>query len=189
MDYWVIGLALLIALGLALASAIRFLRRRKKPRREEPDLRISLLSAECLTVPELPALRFRGVPVRLRVVVLAPVGREGRLPPHESWPMLFRAVLPGLPEVIAAHGTQLMSWPPQLSSKGFIHLFFRNLVLPGDRGRGTPWCALAGPARGPDGQPFLLGMVLQAGEPLFFSCEPVEYETMWRNILEVRLRG
>lgn len=189
MDYLLIGVGALVALTLALTSLLRALRRRRKPRPEEPDLRIDLTCTECLAVPEAPSLRFRGVPVRLRLVVLAPVGRDGRLPPHESWPMLFRAVLPGLAEVVAAHGTQMLSWPPQLSSRGFIHLFFRNLALPGDRGRGTPWCALAGPARGPDGQPFLLGMVLQAGEPVYFSCEPVEYETMWRNILDVRLRG
>lgn len=186
---WHIPAAAILGLVLLLSAVIlvrRWLRRRRKPQWVEPDLRIEVGRLELRPVPELPKLLFHGEPVRLDIVVLAPAGRTGTLPPPQEWPMLAEAIAPGLIRVVQTHEPQFIRWPPQLSVNGFIRQFFRNVLLPGDRGRGTPFCGAVGPARGPEGQIFLVGMIMHADHPLFLSVEEVESETMWRRLIEVR---
>jgi len=186
---WFLPAAVMVGL-MVLISAVMLVRRwrqrRRKPKWVEPDLRIDVARLELRPVPEVPMLLFHSEPVRLDIVVLAPAGRTGSLPPPQSWPMLMEAVAPGLMRVVQTHEPQFVRWPSQLSINGFIHQFFRNVVLPGDRGRGTPFCAAVGPARGTDGQLFLIGMIMHADHPLFLSFEEVESETMWRRLIEVR---
>lgn len=177
----------LIVLLIAAVAFFVFRRRPKAPP-PPPDLRIDVRSRPLEYVPDSPRLSIQGVPVRLAVVVLASAGRAQQIPPSERWAELFQSVVPGLADVVNTHAPQIITWPPQLSAVGFNQVFFRNLLLPGDRGRGTPWCALAGPARASDGRVFLIGLVMQAGEAVYLSCQTVQHETEWRKFLEVKLR-
>ncbi|WP_347243929.1 hypothetical protein [Thermogutta sp.] len=184
----VAGVLGVILLLFAATLVRRWLRRKRKPKWVEPDLRIDVSRVELRPVLDLPKLLFHGEPVRLDIVILAPAGRTGTLPPPRDWPVLMEAIAPGLMRVVQAHEPQFIRWPAQLSVNGFVHQFFRNVVLPGDRGRGTPFCAAVGPARNAEGQLFLVGMVMHADHPLFLSLEEVESETMWRRLIEVRAR-
>ena len=137
----VIGLVVLVLVVALLGG------RRKRPADVEPDLTIDVASLPLHGPPTAGAqLEFYNLPVRLAALVLAPVGRGHRLPPKDELAGVVDEMLPGLMQVMNSHQPQFRRWPPQLSSQGFAVSFFRNAALPGDHGRGTPWCSVAGKA-------------------------------------------
>ena len=87
--------------------------------------------------------------------------------------------------MLTPHGTRIKLWPPQLSVQGFTQAFFAHLPLPGDRGKGTPWCSLAGKFEA-TGQPWLLGMAVSAAAPNGLSQIVVQQAGDWPRLLEVR---
>lgn len=127
-------------------------------------------------------LECYNVPVRLAVVVLAPLGREGVLP-DDLLPLLDD-VVPGLRQVARQHDSVVLRWPYQLSSQGFMNNFFSLVPLPGDHGRGTPWCSLVGRVEGTD-QSFLAGMALCAAKPNNVSELQLPHSTAWLDVLRV----
>jgi len=186
MSFWPIVVILLLIVVLLGVRSIFF--RRRKPSLPEPDLRIDLDSLHPEPPPESPGLEFFGLPVRLVVLVLAPAGREGVLPPTDQRHELFESIVPGLAEVVQVHRPLLVTWPPQLSAQGFIHRYFQNVRLPGNQGRGTPWCSAAGPARC-SGQVFLVGMTCYAVRPNHFSQEVIQHEGDWYRLFRVTFRS
>lgn len=185
-SFWpVVAIVLLIVVLLVVRSVLS---RRRKPPLPEPDLRIDLESFHPEPPPESPGLEFFGLPVRLVVLVLAPAGRDGILPPTDQRNELFESIVPGLAEVVQVHRPLVVTWPPQLSAQGFIHRYFQNVRLPGDRGRGTPWCSAAGPARS-SGQVFLVGMTCYAVRPNHFSQEVIQHEGDWYRLFRVTFRS
>jgi hypothetical protein len=181
-------LACLLAGGMLLAIGalvlLRF-RRRPGPGPAEPGLAID--------VAELPAdgppaegvvLECYGVPVRLAVLVLAPLGRA-EFPQQGELLRLIDDLVPGLSQVFATHSTLVRRWPPQLSPRGFGVFFASQIKLPGNRGKGTSWCSVAGKAEGVDG-PLMVGMVLRAGRPNSLGQFSVERPSQWLDILRVR---
>jgi len=184
--FWVvIGAILLIAVILVVRM---LLLRRKKPLPPEPDLRIDVDTLHPEPPPESPRLEFFGLPVRLVVLVLAPAGRDSYLPPEEQRNDLFESIVPGLAEVVRTHQPLTVTWPSQLSTQGFIHKYFQNVRLPGDRGRRTPWCSAAGVARC-SGRAFLIGMTFWAARPNHFSQEAIQHEGDWYRVLRVTFRS
>jgi hypothetical protein len=91
-------------------------------------------------------------------------------------------IVPGLRATVAAHGTQIKLWPPQLSTQGFAHALVAEIPLPGNRGRGTPWCSLAGRFAA-DGRAFLAGLVMRADGANNLSLSVLERETQWLELL------
>jgi hypothetical protein len=132
-----------------------------------------------------PQLSVYNIPVRLVLLVLAPVGRGGKIPPNEFLPAIVDALTPQLMQVLAAHGTQFRRWPAQISSQGFSQVFFQNAPLPGDAGKGTPWCALAGRFDTPAG-PMLAGLVLHADAPNSLSQIAITQPGQWLDVLRVK---
>jgi hypothetical protein len=174
--------------GLALLYiAHRVLKRlRRKPPLPEPDLTIDVESLGTAGPPTGgPLLEHYNVPMRLAAVVLAPVGRVRQLPPPDELDVVFDAVVPGLAQVVRSHGPSLYRWPQQLSSTGFAHSFFRNASLPGDGGKGTPWCAAAGVVK-VEGQPVMVGIVMRSELPNSLAQTVVERETNWLDLLRVK---
>jgi len=137
--------------------------------------------------PDGPVLEHYNVPVRLAAIVVAPAGRARALPPPEQLDAVFEAIVPGLSRVVAAHGPLVRRWPEQLSSTGFAHSFFRHAKLPGDGGKGTPWCSAAGTAK-MHGQPVMAGLVMRSDEPNSLGQLVVEHETKWLDVLRIRAR-
>jgi hypothetical protein len=179
--------ALVLALVLAALIGVAALRRRK-PRVEPPpvDLRLRVEELELIGPPAAgPQLEFYGTPVRLSVLVLAPAGRNSQLPSGDSLLEAIDCLVPGLAGVVAAQRPVVRAWPFQLSTQGFTHSFFNNVQLPGDRGRGSPWCSVAGRFETPD-QQLLVGLVCHADRSNSLSQHTVEHAGQWMDILRAR---
>jgi hypothetical protein len=119
------------------------------------------------------------------LLVLAPVGREGKIPPSEQLPLVVDAAVPNLMRVLNDHQPVFRRWPPQLSSQGFSQIFFNNVPLPNDGGKNTPWCALAGRFDTPSG-PFLAGLICVAQQPNAIGQIAIAQPGQWLDIVRVK---
>jgi hypothetical protein len=180
------GAVVLVAFVL-LVVLLRILRRRPASKAGAPqDLSIDIKSLDASGPPaKSPRLEFYGTPVRLVVFVLAPVGRGGNMPSAERLREVVDYLVPGLSKVLAVHQPIYRQWPPQLSSQGFARALFANVRLPGDDGKGTPWCSVAG--KFSIGEEHLLaGLVCCAAGPNGLSQVTVEHEGQWLDVLRVK---
>lgn len=189
---WGLNSTWLIAGGLAASVVVvlvlwRWLRWwRMAPERAKPEPFIDIESLEVSGPPaEGPRLEFYGMPVRLALVVVAPGGRGGELPPPDMLPGLMERLVPGMSQVIAEHQPMIRRWSEQLSSHGFAHAFFNQVPLPGARGKGTPWCSIAGKITIGE-RFFLVGLVCRARGTNALSQVVVQHEGQWLDILRIR---
>ena len=118
------------------------------------------------------------------MLVLAPVGRDGSPPEREELAAVVDQIVPGLGGLLTAHRTAVKIWPPQLSSQGFANKFFANVSLPGDHGKGSPWCSLAGRFE-TAGRGFLAGLALCASAPNSMGQTVVEHDAQWFDMLRI----
>ena len=171
-------------LGRLMYMVVGGLVRRKRRAVESPVAPEIDLAALAPTGPPAtgPALHAYNVPMRLVVLVLAPVGRGSALPAADQLPRIVDQIAPGLFEVAQAHQTRIKLWPPQLSAQGFAAALFANLPLPGHRGKGTPWCAIAGRFATGE-QSYLAGVVLRAGAPNSLGQITLAHEAQWLEVL------
>ena len=193
-DLW-LGLSKFTVLGgicaavclLAVVLAVRRLRGRgRKPEPAAPDLRIDVSALPAHGPPaDGPRLEFYGTPVRLAVLVLAPAGRGCSLPDGRSLEEALETLLPGLTELIKSHRPVVRGWPYQLSSLGFTNSFFGHAALPGERGKGTPWCAAAGRFEA-GGQQLLAGLICVADKPNSLSQVIVQHPGQWLDLLRIK---
>ena len=176
----------IVALLLAV-SLWRWWRGRGRPgERVDRELLIDVASLDSSGSPEDgPRLELYGTPVRLAVVVVAPGGRGGELPPSGVLPGLMERVVPGMSDVIARHQPMICRWPEQLSSRGFMQAFFNRIVLPGTKGKGSPWCSIAGKLAIGE-RSFLIGLVLCASRINSLGQVVVRHEGQWLDVLRIR---
>jgi hypothetical protein len=167
--------------------AFRLLRRQRETGRyPPPDLFVDVSQLDASGPPATgPRAEFYGLPVRLAVVVIAPAGRNSELPSPEVLPGLLDRLDPGLSAVVASHRPLICRWPVQLSSQGFAQRFFNQVGLPGERGKGTPWCSIAGKLQVGD-RLFLVGIVCCAQQPNGLGQFVVHHEGQWLDILRIR---
>jgi hypothetical protein len=116
---------------------------------------------------------------------MAPSGRGGTVPPKKELPAISEFLVPSLGDILVAHQPNYVRWPPQLSSQGFVQSFFNKLSLPGDHGKGTPWCSLAGRFEA-HGQVYLVGLLCCAAAPNGLGEITVEHPGEWLQILRAR---
>lgn len=183
------GACLLVTAALLVAAVVIWLRRRPKGddhAKGEFDLTIPVGSLPSHGPEQVgPCLEFMHVPVRMAVLVLAPLGKKGAPPLATSAEQLCEAIVPGLGAVYRSHQPHVFMWPAQLSTEGFIHGFFRHAPLPGQQGRGTPWCAVAG--RFADGEHFYLAAILCcAASPNSLGRMEARDVGPWLDVLRVR---
>ena len=181
-----------LPVAIAAAIAIVFLfvvwkilagRKRKAPP-PAVDLKIDVMALGTDAPPAGgPVLEFYNVPVRLAAIVVAPAGRVRPLPGELD--DVFDAILPGLAQVVATHKPVVCRWPPQLSAKGFAHMFFQHVRLPGEGGKGTPWSSAAGLVK-IEGQPLMAGMVLRTESTSSHGQEIIDAEEKWLSILRAK---
>jgi len=183
-DNWVyaaIGAGLLVA----LAVLYRIATGRKKP---PPDLEKGLRE-DLAGYPPPPAatgprrLSVSGVPVRLRLVVVAPPGKQHDAVTADDVPDLLDDVVRGLGGFVRTDKPRVNVWPPQLSTAGFAPTFHRLVESPDRDGQASRWVKLAGPAR-TGKRSILLGLALLADEPCKLGDIHVE-TTEWKELLEV----
>lgn len=170
-----------VAVGLATAAVVLW-RIAAARRREVPDLEKGLRENLAEYPPPPPAagprLSVNGVPVRLRLVVVAPTGRHQDPPTPDQVSELLDEVLSGLGQVVAADKPRVRVWPPQLSVAGFAPTFHRLVAAPG-----AGWMKLAGPARTAS-RPILLGLAVRAEGPTKLGDVVVE-TTEWTELLQI----
>jgi hypothetical protein len=179
------GMAVVL-LMFVLVLLVRRLGRRTRSAEPKESLTVDVSVWEDAT-PSDEGIRIElyGTPVRVVLVVIAPAGREGRAPVGDQLPLVVEQWIPGMQGVLEAQQPSLRFWPNQLSSKGFVHAFFNNVPLPGDRGRGTPWSSLAGKFRAA-GQNYLAGVVVRAADDNGLGQFEIQHEGQWHDILRVK---
>src|SRR5262249_52960406 len=150
------------------------LRRRPAPPDPEADLREDLGFYPPPGPPGPRRLLVQGNPARVRLVVLAPVGKQAHVDAANAGPLLEH-VLHGLGSVVQHDRPRVRVWPPQLSHQGFAVKFHRLTQTPPSHGNGSHWTVLAGRAR--VGQHhLLLGLALWTDEPTMFGRLTLEPE-------------
>jgi len=160
--------------------------RGEKPVEPSASLRIDVMALGTHGPPPgAPVLEFFNTPVRLAAIVIAPAGRVRDLPPPEDMADILDAIVPGLARVVSAHRPIAKRWPPQFSSKGFAHMFFQYVRLPGEGGKGTPWCSAAGIFK-IEGQPMMAGMVFRTESTSSHGQEIIDKEEKWLSTLRVK---
>lgn len=156
--YGVLGagaLLLLILLGALL---------RKKPPAIDPE---EGMSEDLSTYPPAPArsagkqLTVQGSPVRVRFVVIAPIGRQAVEGGPEE---ILEQVVRGMGQAARGDRPRVRQWPLGFSNAGFTPMFFRRVVRPEPAGSPSHWVLLAGQARAGARQ-LLLGLALWSEQP------------------------
>jgi hypothetical protein len=164
-EYWLVifGVVALIIL-LPLAWYRRRLLRAliglpQRPVREEPKLDEDLSQFVPPPGPGGPRRLFiEGVPARLRLVVVAPLGKAAPLE-ETAVEEVLNQIRWGLGEVARQDQAVTRIWPLQLSTHGFPAAFFRHLHKAEPDGQPSHWVLLAGPTP-PRPRPVLLGLAL-----------------------------
>jgi hypothetical protein len=186
---WLIGVALLILLALVImASVVRSLfGRRRKPVHAEADLTENLA-----TYPPPPALwggkrlTVYDLPVRVRLVVAAPLGTEAGAIALEHIEPLLDQVVPGLSTFIKSDKPRLRAWPTQLSYLGFGAAFRRHTLRPDPDSQVSRWVLVMGKAL--IGQrPIAIGLACLADRDNTLNRVVIEQPHQWMEV--VRIRG
>lgn len=152
------GILLLLLLPLVL-----WLRRSRRPGVDPEAGLIENLGEYAPAGPGPLRLFLYNQPVRLRLVVLAPLGKRALPTDGAVEPLLSRVVF-GLGDIVRQDRPRVRVWPSQLSHQGFALTFFRLTHRPEQAGKPSPWLLAAGPVRAA-GQQFLLGLALWADDP------------------------
>ncbi len=179
------AVVLLLVLVIGVAVGFRCLFGQKKAVSAPP----ALTPVDCNALSSAPPAKERirvevyNVPVRIAAVVIAPAGRDTMLP--ADIPKLLDQLAPGLGTVCEKDRPSIVRWPAQLSTQGFSRAFFMNAPLPGDQGKGTPWCSVAGRLEERDVSA-LIGLVLHAAGPNSLGQIVVERATQWLDVLRIR---
>lgn len=181
---WGVLAIILVLIGYVAWRVMQLHARKPEPPAPLPSIDVQSLN-KADPPPGPPVLEFYHLPVRLGAVLLAPVGRARELPPPQQIPELLDAVTPGLGPVFIKHRPMVRLWPPQLSPRGFANGFFAHARLPGDSGKGSPWCSVAGVFRY-NNQPMMVGMVMRTAAPSSLGQSVVEQEAKWLDVLRVR---
>lgn len=175
---WV-GWALLRRLGRAL-----FGRGPEKKVDWERDFREDL--NECPLPVRPPAGRYLTVyhlPVRLRLVVVAPAGTARDVDATAVEKLLDR-IVPGLGDVTRNDRPRIRVWPPQLSNQGFSSIFQRCMVCPEPEGEPSRWVLVSGRAQA-GRQPVLVGLGLWADEANTVGRVSLE-QHQWLDVLRLK---
>lgn len=178
----VIALLLIVAVGLAVFAKSKS--RRRAVVGENLTIDISQLETRG-PAEHGPVLEVYGVPARLAVCVIAPLGRGTSLPPTDRMRSTMDLIIPEFSSILDRDRPIFRRWGPQLSAQGFPQFFSKNLELPGNKGQGTPWCGICGRFQAPSGA-MLVGLVLCAAKPNGLAQIQVEHEGQWHDVLRIR---
>ena len=186
--WWLLELVAALALLLLVGWVVRAVGRGlfARPRRKYDWDRALREDLNACPLPVRPPgerlLYLYHLPVRLRLVVLAPAG-QGDVDATAVERLLDRLV-PGLGPVAANDRPLIRIWPPQLSGQGFSNAFHRCTVKPEPEGEPSRWVLLAGRTAGSH-QPLFLGLGLWAEEPSTLGRINLEPH-QWLDVLRLR---
>jgi hypothetical protein len=184
----VLALIVLLVLLALVAAVWRTLFRRKQPPLPDPEAKLQEDLATYVLPEGLPNLRrltIEGVPARLRLIVLAPVGKDARIDPTATG-MLLDSVLHGLGGIIQDEQPTVRIWPPQLSNQGFSVIFHRVVKKPEPEGQLSRWALIAGRTP-PHRPPLLIGLALYTDAPTRIGRLTIEPDR-WSDVLRIKTR-
>jgi hypothetical protein len=185
-----VGLVLILFLLLLLGLTLRALWRRlfgagDVPDDSDADYIVNL--EECpLPVGPPPERRLTvyHLPVRVRLVIVAPMGRETNLDAIAVEKTLDQ-VLFGLSDIVRGDRPLIRAWPAQLSHHGFATAFHRRMRRPEPDHLASQWILVSGRAK-LGNQPLLVGFGLWADEPNMvgrLTLEPYQ----WLDVLRLQI--
>ena len=177
------SIAFLGVVGLgALVVLLLLFKMLKGGKKADPE---AGLGEDLSTLPAAPKgqrhyqLYVMNQPVRLRLVVIAPMGKKTVGKVDSALEQIFR----GLGEVSFDDKPRIRIWPAQLSTTGFAPTFFRLTKSPDAEGRPSRFVMLAGPARA-GAMPVLLALVVEVDERSKLGKLTMT-ETQWGEVLRV----
>jgi hypothetical protein len=181
----ILGLIVLLILWLLVRALGRALFGRRPEPKPEWDEALVIHLAD-LPAPTRPPgsrrLTVYHLPARLRLVVLAPAGKEHRIDPGAAGLLLEQAV-PGLGAIVAGDRPVVRIWPPQLSHQGFSNTFHRCAITGQPEGQPSRWALLGGRMRAGK-QPFLIGLALWADQANIIGRKILEPHD-WLGVLRL----
>ncbi len=131
-------------------------------------------------------LYIDGVPVRVRLVAVAPGGSSLEIT-QDTVPSILEEIVPGLGHVAEADKPRVVIWEPQLSLQGFAPIFHRRVVTPEEEGQPSPWILVAGPAE-LGKKRVLLGLALLAEKQNLMGRRAVSLGR-WVEMLQTKNRA
>ncbi len=181
-----VGLVVLIVIALLTRRVARFFSKPKEVSLVDP-LRVVDLTAEPLGTNERSGLKVHNLPVRLGVVVLAPLGRID-VPDDEHIPGILDSLVPGLGKFVAEDTPIVRTWPNQVSVGGFANNLALHMQVGGHDLTETPWCLVAGKTKRPDGL-LLVTLALAAESPNRLGVIRLDDESQWMQAIQVNRAG
>jgi hypothetical protein len=185
--WWLVELVCLLAVVVAAGYLLRaLLRRLFASRRRDIDwdrpLREDLDSCPLPNVP--PAACVYHVPVRLRLVVVAPGGKGVDVPDDAVGALLDRSI-PGLGALVVRDQPRVCIWPAQLSGMGFTNLFHRCTPTAERDSEPSCWILLAGRAQWA-GENLFVGLGLWSEEATTLGRRNLEPH-QWLDVLRLNV--
>jgi hypothetical protein len=179
---WIIlgGGILILLLFLLLLSRV-FRRKPDRDPKEQPREDLSEYPP-APPAPGAPRAHIENLPARLRLVVVAPIGRDKEV--HEAaLPAFLNQLVRGLGDVYATDRPRVKIWPSPLSVRAFAPTFHRTVVKPELEGQPSPWVLAAGVTKIGSGQ-MLLGLAFYADQPNTLGRLTLDPND-WRMVLRV----
>lgn len=180
------GLLALIVLLVILRVLWRLLFGRRRATREDWKQGLDEDLGSYPDPPQPPGKRrltLYHIGVRVRLVVMAPPGKENEFGMEEAEGLIER-VLPGLGAIIKRDKPRFRIWPAQISSSGFTNTFYRHVRSPDGDGEPSPWILVAGKAQ-VGKRPVLLGLALYADELTEHGKVTVDPKE-WLDVLRIK---
>jgi hypothetical protein len=174
-----------IAVGILLLLVVLIFLMSRGKKRVNPESGLDEDLSEYPPAPGKPGSRrltVHGRPVRLRLVVVGPVGKRNIA--EDGAEALLDEVLRGLGRIAQEDKPRIKIWPPQLSQQGFAPTFFRMTHCPDRAGKPSHWLLAAGPSRA-GGRPVLLGLAMWADDKGPME-QTILTETAWDEALQIK---
>lgn len=179
----IIGLVVILVFLLILQKFLKYWSR------SQSNIADSALLEDLATyapAPPMPAdakpLVLYGLPVRIRLIVLGPLGNEaGTIEPDEVASIVDR-IVPGMYARVMQDATRIRLWPTQLSYSGFIASFRRLSQLPFDADRQQRWVLVMGKVIR-NGAPIAVGLALQSTEPHTLGPVMLQHAHQWMEVM------
>src|SRR5262245_32390828 len=184
--YGVLGFFALVILLLVWAILSRmgslFEARKKEPKEDLTEDLAALPAAAPSTGDR--RLTIDGVPVRVRLVVVAPTG-ETELSSRQAFNLLDKVVT-GLGDVASNDKPRIRVWSKQLSYEGFANTFHRSTPIPEGERKPSRWVLVAGRAKAGSDQ-IMIGLGLQAIKPTTLGRRTLKAHE-WAETFRIKVR-
>jgi hypothetical protein len=123
------------------------------------------------------------MPVRIRLVIMAALGRDA-IVDNAAVESLLDQVMPGMSEVARRDRPKIRVWPAQLSHTGFATAFHRRMHKPEPDHVASRWILVGGRAQ-VGRQPLLIGLALWADDPHTVGRITLDPH-QWLDVLRLR---